>query len=586
MAEANLESAKELYDFLVRTDQLEPDQNDQHRQLQERFGDTATATAMTDTAAETMPELDDFMRLFEQPVATGGDPLPDDADPMEAGLLDMRAERRGQPTTMEKRIMSSTGIASDFPTPSEMQAAAPNRLDNRSDFRKFVDNLSMPDKEEPKTETLVAAEDTKEQVLQKNEAAATTQEQMVQDEDADQTDAQATEVSLDQTNFKTEATKVSDTITNTTVKEIFDDLIEDVEALQIDDTEGGFYPMSKPGELMQLRDQLTTEINSYEEKISDIAQEKQKPVLEGMNKVLAILGAAIGAAGSALTRTPNEAMQMLMAFVDNEQEKFLNSKNMRVKSAENQRLDLIRRRGEIIQQLINETRRMEGVAQFNLQKTTAVGSLQRISQMLQQDADKTKKTYQLAVAEYYKDIFLSFQATQAKLNQSQRAKLVPPIVINDKDGNPVAFAGYQAISDKEGIRMREFHELTNTANDLLNRLEPLLDDTSRFAPKIFSQSRSEIDQITSKLETAFKNLAGFGANYAEREIKLNVNQIPTTMDNSFLSLLGTAKKSVRNFRTQLIDDYKNKMKSQGVSATQFQYDQTPQSSVPGLQARD
>ena len=89
--------------------------------------------------------------------------------------------------------------------------------------------------------------------------------------------------------------------------------------------------------------------------------------------------------------------------------------------------------------------------------------------------------------------------------------------------------------------MREFHDLTNTANDLLNRLEPLLDDTSRFAPKILSQTRSEIDQITAKLETAFKNLNGFGANYAEREIGLNTAQIPTTMDNSFSALLGTAK---------------------------------------------
>ena len=173
------------------------------------------------------------------------------------------------------------------------------------------------------TDAFQQADEDKKKLTEK---AATTPEQMVQDEDADQTDAQATEVGLDQTNFDAEATKVGETITNPKVKTVFDDIIDEVKGLSIDDTEGGFYPMSKPGELMQLRDQLTTEINSYEDKIADIAQEKQKPVLEGMNKVLAILGAAIGAAGAALTRTPNEAMQMLMAFVDNEQEKFLNSK--------------------------------------------------------------------------------------------------------------------------------------------------------------------------------------------------------------------------------------------------------------------
>ena len=580
MAEANLESARELYDFLVRTDQLEPDLNDQHRQLQERFGDTSAALSMTttdapmtDTAAEPMPELDNFMRLM-----SGDMPVPTEQEFEQAGTeIDQSLNRLDRMSPFRESMELGQG--------NPLPGARQNRRGNIFTLgaRDSAMRTDQPEVEVTETtESFQKADQAKKAVT---EAAATTPEQMVQDEDADQTDAQATEVSLDQTNFDAEATKVGETITNPKVKTVFDDIINEVKALSIDDTEGGFYPMSKPGELMQLRDQLTTEINSYEDKIADIAQEKQKPVLEGMNKVLAILGAAIGAAGAALTRTPNEAMQMLMAFVDNEQEKFLNSKNMRVKSAENQRLDLIRRRGEIIQQLINETRRMEGVAQFNLQKATAVGSLERISEMLQQEKEQTDKSYQLAVANYYKDIFLSFQATQAKLNQGQRAKSVPPIIINDKEGNPVAFAGYQALSDKEGMKMREFHDLTNTANDLLNRLEPLLDDTSRFAPKIFSQTRSEIDQITAKLETAFKNLNGFGANYAEREIGLNTAQIPTTMDNSFSALLGTAKKSIRNFRTQLIDDYKNKMKAQGVSATQFKYDQTPQS-VPGLKARN
>ena len=535
---------------------------------------TDTDAPMTDASAEPMPELDNYMRLM-----SGDMPVPTEQEFQQAGaeIEESLTEVEGMRPIQEY----AQGLMDRNPLPGARQ----NRRGNIFTLGARDSAMRSNQPKLKTTDTTEAFKQADEEKKKLTEKAATTPEQMVQDEDANQTDEQATEVSLDQTNFDTEATKVGETITNPKVKTVYDDIIDEVKALSIDDTEGGFYPMSKPGELMQLRDQLTTEINSYEDKIADIAQEKQKPVLEGMNKVLAILGAAIGAAGSALTRTPNEAMQMLMAFVDNEQQKFLNSKNMRVKSAENQRLDLIRRRGEIIQQLINETRRMEGVAQFNLQKATAIGNLERISDMLQQEKEQTDKSYQLAVANYYKDIFLSFQATQAKLNQSQRAKSVPPIIINDKEGNPVAFAGYQALSDKEGIRMREFHDLTNTANDLLNRLEPLLDDTSRFAPKILSQTRSEIDQITAKLETAFKNLNGFGANYAEREISLNTAQIPTTMDNSFSSLLGIAKKSIRNFRTQLIDDYKNKMKAQGVSATQFQYDQTPQS-VPGLQARN
>ena len=110
MAEADLQSAKEFYDFLVRNNQLKPDVFEQHRQLQERFGDTSAAASMTttdapmtDTAAEPMPELDNFMRLFEQPVATGGEPLPDDGGDMGMmGDVPMEPEIDGSSTEVKE----------------------------------------------------------------------------------------------------------------------------------------------------------------------------------------------------------------------------------------------------------------------------------------------------------------------------------------------------------------------------------------------------------------------------------------------------------------------------------------------------
>ena len=87
MAEADLQSAREFYDFLVRNNQLKPDVFEQHRQLQERFGDTAAAASMTttdapmtDTAAEPMPELDNYMRLM-----SGDMPVPTEEEFEQAG---------------------------------------------------------------------------------------------------------------------------------------------------------------------------------------------------------------------------------------------------------------------------------------------------------------------------------------------------------------------------------------------------------------------------------------------------------------------------------------------------------------------
>jgi len=516
------------------------------------------AAPMADTSAESIPELDNWMRLFTEPTATGGEPLADDADPLEAELLDMRAERLGRPTTVEKKIMSPTGLASDFPTPKEMQAGALH-----------WGRLSQKEDDSEKTETLADTQDTKDAVLQKGEEAAVTQGTTGTEETITTTtetvdDPDARQVSLWQQD-------VGGTITNPVKKTIYEqatDFINEMKTPEIG-TEGGFYFFGdNKQDYLMLRDKIDTEIDKYETSIQAVAAEQQQPPLEGANKWLAILGVALGAAGSALTGTPNEAMEMLEGFLDREQQKFLKSKEMRMKSADQQRLDLIRRRGELLQQFQNETQRVMAISQFQLQKTNALASIQSIQDQITEKQKQNEIDNQLAVAKILKDIVVSENTLKASMGASERERYVPSLELTDQDGNRVMYAGFNTRSKKSAEKMWEYYSIMANAEGIINDLEPLLERSivEKLSPAAFSQTRTEILELTAELEKEFKNLAGFGANYAEREIMLNQATLPSIMNDSTINLLIGAKRAIGPFRRKINRAYTNKIKPHGGSS--------------------
>ena len=57
----------------------------------------------------------------------------------------------------------------------------------------------------------------------------------------------------------------------------------------------------------------------------------------------------MGAYGSAMTGTPNYALKIIEGAIDRDAQMFLKSKEIRTKSLENQRADMIMRRGELLQ---------------------------------------------------------------------------------------------------------------------------------------------------------------------------------------------------------------------------------------------
>jgi hypothetical protein len=561
MAEAaDLQSAQKYYDFLVTSGQFNPDVFEEHRQLQERFGSaSAAAEPMADTSAESTPELDNFLSLMDPDL-----PVPTEQEFQQAGteVEESLTEVEGMRPVQEY----AQGLMDENPVPGARQN------DNRPLFQRLMtaatparQNLrrrpSVKVEPEPETEVEEAAlvegtigKDTGEQ---ETEETVTTTTETVDNPDAYQ-------VSLWQD-------QVGATISSPAKKSIYDDVKTFINDLKVPEItqEGGFYFFGdNKQDYLMLRDKIDTEIDKYETSIQSVAAEQQQPPLEGANKWLAILGVALGAAGSALTGTPNEAMQMLESFLDREQQKFLKSKEMRMKSADQQRLDLIRRRGELLQQFQNETQRVMAISQFQLQKTNALANIQSIQDQITEKQKQNEIDNQLAVAKILKDIVVSENTLKASMGASERERYVPSLELTDQDGNKVMYAGFNTRSKKSAEKMWEYYSIMANAEGIINDLEPLLERSivEKLSPAAFSQTRTEILELTAELEKEFKNLAGFGANYAEREIMLNQATLPSIMNDSTINLLIGAKRAIGPFRRKINRSYTNKIKPHGGSS--------------------
>lgn len=127
------------------------------------------------------------------------------------------------------------------------------------------------------------------------------------------------------------------------------------------------------------------------------------------------------------------------------------------------------------------------------------------------------------------------------------------------------FSPFGATTVKEAAKLRDYYSIMSNASDIIDKLEPLLERSlaEKLAPAVFSQTRKDILFWTAELEKEFKNLAGFGANYAEREILLNQATLPSVMDNTYSNLIIGAKRAIGPFREKVIKAYQNKIKPHG-----------------------
>jgi len=369
------------------------------------------------------------------------------------------------------------------------------------------------------------------------------------------------------TNMKMQRETIAATLSEDS-KTVFKDIVDKIDALGIEPDGEGFYK--------KIADDINTRIDAYNTKINAVAEEKQPVKVEGWNKFLAVLGAAMGAYGSAMTGTPNFALKIVEGAIDRDAQMFLKSKEIRTKSLENQRADLLMRRGELLQMAQNRTSQLIQSQTFQLAKEDKKANIYALEKGLAQKELKNKQDLQLVLSGQLVELITSEQTLKASLNKEQKALLVSHMSFADGDGNEFIAPAYVAASPGEAIKARDIQRSTQNILLIIDELEPLYEDAARFAPGAFSETRVKINALNAKLESAVKIALGMGATYTPYEVILVSAQIPSA--NDWTEMVGTAQKKINALRNSMVIDMKSAR--QGVVSSYNTASQTQ--TIPGL----
>jgi hypothetical protein len=306
----------------------------------------------------------------------------DETDPLEMGMLSGRDRRdmsKTMPTRTEREIMATEpgqdvqniqmAAAGDFPRPSEMQDAAQPQgtgLFGAQGIR-----------------TTAPKEETAQLLEEKSEVKEEPVDEIVEVE----VDEEPGFIESQPIDFKTNYTQaVKTNILNPEAQAAVQKAV-DVAQAQYD-----FFDKNHDIkiDIDALTKNIDKDITLYTNKIDEIAQEEISPPFEGdtIRKVLAVIGAALGAAASTFGGTPNYALQIIDKAIDREQQKKLKSKEMRILSAREQRRILQEQRGQMLQFALNKTNQAIQSAQMKGQAAQNLASLQMLQGQLMQAAQQ------------------------------------------------------------------------------------------------------------------------------------------------------------------------------------------------------
>jgi hypothetical protein len=545
-----------FYEELLTRGIFDARRDQRHAELQLEFGPPEKFRASMQVVEETPVETSAPVAEENQYIDWAMD------DPLEDELIEP-LDKRLRPS--EKRIMATKpdaknlSLASDFPTPKEMQAAAPNRLDNRSDFRKFVDDLSMPDKEEPKTETLIAAEEAKEKVeLENVKPAVETMEDVVETEEVVE-ESGAVPVDMKQTEGYLEGkniVSVSDPYGYGL--ETYDGVIDklmDLEDIYGGDeyTEGSFeFFETEKQNYVNLANDIKKEIDTYEDSINAIAEEKPGPAITGANKFWAVIAAALGAGAASLTGTPNFALQIINKTIDDHLTKFKNDRDFRQKSAERQQLNLIQERGRMLQLAQNASDSALASLKNRAAVESQIATVEGIKSGIVEARERSDQ--QMAIA--LQTLLVKQYQAVADSKKEFGDKYVPGLgVTSIKDS--------QGIKDalKDGRKMmtavRSIEELRERALNLFNKVGTanLLAQSAAGIKKAQGKDYIELRQLVGSLWGVYKNDIMKGGAALTPTEKVMINRVIPEED-VFTIGLGELKSALET----LPNDYESRLK--------------------------
>jgi len=433
----SVDQRRNLYEALLEAGRFSPETVDRDRMLQEEFGPPEVFMAESETMVAAPESTADAMNVYMDSVqkdisGTGEfDAMGDDMDPLEDKLIKPLGL---SPSHSEKRIMATEpgarglGLASDFPTPKEMQAGALH-----------WGKLSQKEDTDEMTETLVEATEKKEKIKDAAPALDALADEMGEGDDLDpasmaRTTALTTEMEQE-SEGEQEGRQILMESPYAYGLEVYDDVIEKIKADRTA-TEGEYeFFKTQKQEFIDLANDIKLEIETYEDKIDAIAQEKPGEAYSGPNAFWAVIAAALGAGASAITGTPNFALQIMNKTIDDHLEKFKNDRDFKRKSIERQQLNLITERGRMLQMAQNASdsalASLKNRAGMEAQIATVEGIKQEIM------ANREKNDQQLVLA----------------LKQLEYKKLAADASARREYGDAyVAGLGVTSIKDSQGIK--------------------------------------------------------------------------------------------------------------------------------------
>ena len=294
------------------------------------------------------------------------------------------------------------------------------------------------------------------------------------------------------------------------VKSPFKTVVDEMDALEIEPDGEDFYK--------KIADDINTKIDAYNTKINAVAEKKITPTFEGFDKFLAVLGASLGAYGSAMTGTPNFALKIVEGAIDRDAQMFLKSKEIRTKSLESQRSDMIMRRGELLQMAQNRTSQMIQSKTFELAKAKGKADVIALDKGLQERIANNLRTYQLATATIVSNIVISDAKIRQSLNTEQRKKMVNSLTMVDSKGEIRVMTAYVARDVDSAKKITEDQKDGLRVISLLDQINELHASPTIFLPAWMGGSdKSELNVLTAELELLLKQKMGMGANYSDYE---------------------------------------------------------------------
>ena len=334
----------------------------------------------------------------------------------------------------------------------------------------------------------------------------------------------------------------------------------------------------------QLAKDAEKETKKIDDSIAAIAKEEIKPTFKGFDKFMAVLGAAMGAYSSAMTGTPNYALNIINKAIDADQKQFLASKEIRTQSLLQQRQSLIQRRGDLLQVGINQADRMLAIAQKQQDNQLQIANIQAVATGLKNEAIKVDNENKIALVKYLSTKAAAQKVANAAKTVDERERKIEAVTLKDGKGNLIDMPSYLAKTAGEGEKLRETSGFGYNIQDLLNQLDDLADKDgdlplSALGPRTISETRIKVEALTNELIIKLKEFYGMGANFTEYEQSLIQALTPT---DDWLEKWGQWKTKSNNLRDTIVRTHRSKAAAQGADFTKMPNAASKQKRGPGM----